>query len=346
MTPTSRRGFVSGGSWAVDRIKLIDQWPEQEKLARITRTDQQGGGSAHNFGVDMRKLDSAMPVEAVGLLGQDSDGDFLFEKARDAGINTRQLHRTELAATSYTDVMSVTGTGKRTFFHDVGTNDLLTPDHFDFSSTTCRVLHLGLLGIHRCLDSPWSGDPSGWVTILKKAKSAGLETNVELVSIDSDQIRQACLPCLPHLDTLIVNDHEIGAVAGMPTVKDSRTDRSMCREAAQAALNEGSMRLVAVHFPEGAVCVTRDGDVIESTSVPVPPEAIGSTVGAGDAFAAGMLWALHEHWPTENALQLAHAVAASSLRSETTVGSVEDVDSCLEMAGLARPPGSRPARGE
>jgi sugar/nucleoside kinase (ribokinase family) len=343
---TSRRGFICGGSWAVDRIKLIDQWPEQEKLARIIATDQQGGGSAHNFGVDIRKLDGTMPVDGIGLLGGDTDGDFLFEKVREIGIDTAQMHRTEEAATSYTDVMSVTGTGKRTFFHDVGTNDLLTPDHFDFSSTTCRVLCVGLLGLHRHLDDPWSGDPNGWVTILKNARSAGLETNIELVSIEGERVRQLCQPCLPYLDTLIVNDHEIGGLSAMPTIKDGRTDRSVCREAAQAVLREGTMRLVAVHYPEGAVCVTREGEIFESASVSVPLEAIGSTVGAGDAFAAGMLWALHEGWPVEHALQLAHAVAASSLRSPTTVGSVEDVDRCLERAGFTRPQRARQTPGE
>jgi sugar/nucleoside kinase (ribokinase family) len=332
-----RRGFVCGGSWAVDRIKLIDQWPEQEKLARITGIDTQGGGSAHNFGVDMRKLDSTMPVDAIGLLGDDADGDFLFEQARAIGIDTRQLLRTDRAATSYTDVMSVTGSGKRTFFHHEGTNDLLTPDHFDFSTTTCRVLHLGLLGLHRSLDHPWKDDANGWVTILKKAKSAGLETNVELVSIEGDRVRQTCRPCLPYLDTLIVNDHEIGGLAAIPTVHSGLTDRTRCREAAQAVLEEGNMRLVAVHFPEGAICVSADGKVFERESVPMPPEQIGSTVGAGDAFSAGMLYALHEGWPTMPALGLAHAVAASSLRAQTTVGSVVDVDSCLELAGLTRP---------
>jgi sugar/nucleoside kinase (ribokinase family) len=287
-----------------------------------------------------------MPVDGIGLLGGDTDGDFLFEKVREIGIDVAQMHRTEEAATSYTDVMSVTGTGKRTFFHDVGTNDLLTPDHFDFSSTTCRVLYLGLLGLHRHLDDPWSGDPNGWVTILKNARSAGLETNIELVSIEGERVRQLCQPCLPYLDTLIVNDHEIGGLSAMPTIKDGRTDRSVCREAAQAVLREGTMRLVAVHYPEGAVCVTREGEIFESASVSVPLEAIGSTVGAGDAFAAGMLWALHEGWPVEHALQLAHAVAASSLRSPTTVGSVEDVDSCLERAGFTRPQRARQSPGE
>jgi len=337
VTETERRGFICGGSWAVDRIKLIDQWPDQEKLARITGSERQGGGSSHNLGVDMRKLDSTMPVDAIGLLGDDSDGDFLREHARAIGIDPKQLHRTDGAATSYTDVMSVTGTGKRTFFHHAGTNDLLTPDHFDFSATTCRVLHLGLPGLHRSLDKPWKEDANGWVTILKKAKSANLDTNIELASIEGERVRRVCLPCLPHLDTLIVNDHEIGGLAATPTVRDGITDRTRCREAAQAVLEAGSMRLVAVHFPEGAICVTADGQVFESESVPVPPEEIGSTVGAGDAFSAGMLYALHEGWPTQNALELAHAVAASSLRSHTTVGSVVDVDSCLEMAGLTRP---------
>jgi sugar/nucleoside kinase (ribokinase family) len=332
-----RRGFVCGGSWALDHIKLVDGWPEEETLARIIDTDEQGGGSAHNFGVDIRQLDPTVPVEAIGLLGLDVDGDFLFDRATEAGIDTRQLRRTDAAATSYTDVISVTSTGRRTFFHHVGVSDLLTPDEFDFSETTCRILHLGLLGLHRILDNPWHDDPNGWVTILKKAKSAGLETNVELVSIDGDRVRRACLPCLPHLDTLIVNDHEIGGLVDLPTVRTGKTDVALVREAARAALDAGSMRFVAVHFPDGAICVTRDGKIFESPSVSVPPEQIGSTVGAGDAFAAGMLYAVHEEWPIPNALQLGHAAAAASLRSQTTVGSVETVDTCLEMAGFTRP---------
>lgn len=332
-----RRGFVSGGSWALDRIKIIDQWPTEETLARIAGTDQQGGGSAHNLGVDIRRLDPDMPVDAIGLLGDDADGDFLFDRATEARIDTTQLHRTPDAATSYTDVMTVARSGKRTFFHHPGTSDLLTPEHFDFSSTTRRVLHLGLLGIHRRMDERWGGDANGWVTVLKRAKAAGLDTNLELVSIESDRIRQVCLPCLDHVDKLIVNDHEIGSLVSIQTVIDGRADPHRCRDAALTVLGLGSMQLVVVHFPEGAVCVTRGGDVFEAPSVAVPPEEIGSTVGAGDAFAAGMLYALHENWPVEKALELAHATAAMSLRSPTTVGSVAEVDACLEAAGFSRP---------
>ena len=72
-------------------------------------------------------------------------------------------------------------------------------------------------------------------------------------------------------------------------------------------------------------------------SVAVEPKNIVGSVGAGDAFAAGMLYALHENWPLQNALQLAHATAAASLRSATTVEAVETVEKNLTMAGYSPP---------
>ena len=202
-----RRGIICGGCWTLDRIKIIDQWPQQEALAVITETDRQGGGSAHNLAIDMRKLDASIPVEAIGIVGEDPDGDFLLETARYHGVSVEQLHHTSDAETSYTDVMTDATTGRRTFFHHQGSNNLLTPDHFNFSETSCKVLHLGLLGVHRQLDSAWGADPNGWVSVLKGAKQSGLQTNIELVSIDASRIRELCLPCLPWLDTSVSYTH-------------------------------------------------------------------------------------------------------------------------------------------
>lgn len=348
---SSRCGIICGGCWTLDRIKMIDWWPQQEALAVIKDTDRQGGGSAHNLGIDICKLDASIPVEAIGMIGNDADGDFLWQTAVDNGINVNQLHRTSEAETSYTDVMADENTGKRTFFHHQGSNNLLNPGHFCFSETQCKVLHLGLLGVHQQLDGVWGEDENGWVSVLKKAKAAGLQTNVELVSIDPARIRQLCLPCLPWLDTLIVNEYEIGALAEIETLTSeqqtsdddagdykARTTEeggvipSLCVEAAKKVLAFGSMALVVVHYPAGAICVRRDGQVVESSSVTVDASAIVNTVGAGDAFAAGMLYGLHESWSIEASLQLAHAVAAASLRSRTTVGSVESVQRCLALA--------------
>jgi hypothetical protein len=76
------------------------------------------------------------------------------------------------------------------------------------------MLHLGLPGIHKRMDGPWGDDANGWITVLRKAHAAGLETNLELCSIPVERLRGLARPCLPHLDLLIVNDFEIGAITG------------------------------------------------------------------------------------------------------------------------------------
>jgi len=341
----TRNGFIAAGCWTLDRIKQISAWPHQEQLCHIVSTEIQGGGSAHNFGIDIKKLDSEMPVEAIGLVGEDAEGDFLLEQARSLGINTHQLKKNSSTNTSFTDVMSVIDTGKRTFFHYSGSNDIISPEHFNFDQSNAKWLHLGLLGVHASLDRPLqqSGDvdENGWVRILKNAKKAGLKTNIEMVSISAEVNRKIGLPCLPYLDALIVNDHEIGGLAEIETIKNNQTQPDACLAAAKRILNrandKGELSWVVVHFPDGAICVTANGEEMLSDSLNVKPETIKSTVGAGDAFAAGMLYAIHENWPVENALQLAHATAAASLRAASTVGAVQSVDEVLSLAGWKRP---------
>lgn len=335
--PTSqRKGIISAGTWALDRIKVVDKWPQEEHLAQIIATDLQGGGSGHNLAVDIRRLDSAIPVEAIGLIGDDSDGGLLLQYANDAGVGATQLHKTKAQPTSYTDVITDNNTGKRTFFHYPGTSDLLSPLHFDFEQCNGRWLHLGLLGVHRTMDSKWQSNANGWVAVLAAAKANGIFTNLELVSIDEDKIRAIATPCLAHLDSLIINEYELGALSGIPVVSaDGGVSVEQCTEAAQSLLAVGSMTVVVVHYPEAAIAVTSHGDTIVKPSFDVHSSWIKSAVGAGDAFAAGVLYGMHESWSLDASLELGHATAAASLRAATTVGSVDTVQTCLEFARSA-----------
>jgi len=291
---------MCAGCWTTDRIKTIDRWPNEEELATILDIERQGGGSAHNVGINLRKLDSRLPISTVGMIGNDADGDFLLDAAVSHKINVSQLRRTSDKATSYSDVMTVADSGKRTFFHHTGTNDDLLPTHFDFDEDNSRILHLGLLSVQ-----------------------AGM-------SVDPVRNRDLIEPCLPYLDYLIVNDHEIGGIADIPTIQDNCTLIDNCIEAASIVLEVGNMKLVAVHFPEGAICLSREGEQFFRNSYSVPGERIKSTVGAGDAFAAGFLYAMHEEWGNQNALKLAHAVAATSLQSSSAVGAVGSVQQCFD----------------
>ena len=332
MGEAARRGFITGGTWCVDRNKLIEFWPEEDSICDILSEERRNGGSGSNFAVDMKKLDPAMPVETIGLIGDDDDGRFLQAEADRYGIDRRQLAVSTAGSTHYTDCFASQRTGRRTHmsFQSVGAH--LSPDHFDFSSTRVRILHLGLPGEHRTLDSPWQGEANGWVAVLKKARAAGLMTNFELVSVEPPRIAALVRPCLPYLDLMVVNDHEIGAVAGETTVTPQGTDVEACLRAMRKILADGPLRVVAVHFPKGALALTREGNLTRQPSLRVPQAEIVGANGAGDAFAAGFLYGFHEGWAVEDCLALAHATAGASLRGISTTGSVESWQTCLALA--------------
>ena len=328
-----RKGIVTAGTWCVDRNKLIEFWPPEDAVVEIASVETRGGGSACNLGVDIKRLDPDLPVETIGLVGDDDDGRFLMAEADAHGIDRAQLRVTAEAPTQYTDAYGSRRSGRRTHIYYQGTAAHLTPDHFDLDRTSGRILHLGLPGIHRRMDAPWEGGwPSGWVAVLRKARAAGLETNLELASIDPARLADLVEPCLPHLDLLVVNDVEIGALAGEPTSRDGHTDVEACVRAARKVMAEGAMRLVVAHFPTGAVALARGGEPVRRPSVQVPREAIAGANGAGDAFAAGFLYGHHEGWSLDDALSLAHAAAAASLRGISTTGSVESWRACLDLA--------------
>ena len=327
-----RQGFVTGGCWCVDRNRTIPFWPSEDMSAAVSAPVMRGGGSACNFAIDMRKLDSTMWVETIGLVGDDVEGRFLRSEAERYGIDARKLQVTSDAPTHSTDAYQSLASGRRThIFHD-GASGVISPDHFDFADTQGRILHLGLPGVHATMDAPWQGEANGWVTVLKKARAAGLQTNLELVTVTREKLAALALPCLPHLDTLIVNDFEIGALTDSDTVQDGVTDEDACGVAARQVLERGAMEVVVVHYVKGALLVARDGTAIVKPSVRVPEAEFRGANGAGDAFAAGFLYGRHQGWPYERALALAHATAAACLRSITTVDSVGTAEACLALA--------------
>ena len=332
MALRGRRGVLTAGTWCVDRNKLVTHWPGEDGLAEIIEEESSGGGSACNLAIDIKTLDRDLPVATIGLVGDDADGRLLLAEAERHGIEHARMIVSDAEATHYTDAFASASSGRRTHITNLGVSVMLTPDHMDLAGSNHRLLHLGIVGVHEVMDSAWQDEANGWVAVLKKARASGFETNIELAGSAPEKLAAITRPCLPHLDLLIVNDHEIGAITGIDTLIGGKTDTRACIDAAKAALALGSQRLVAVHFPGGAVVATRDGGIITRPSVQVPDDVIVGANGAGDAFAAGLLYGLHEDWPIDDALSLAHAAAAVSLRAMSTTAALEPWPACLDLA--------------
>ena len=329
---TDRFGILTGGTWCADHNKLVERWPGEEDLVIILEDEVRGGGSACNLAIDIKRLAPELPVSTIGLVGEDSDGKQLLDQAQTEGLDVTQLAIMAGQRTTFTDAFTAQDTGRRTHLFHPGTSELLNPDHFDFSHSTAKIFHLGLPGLHTVMDAPWKDDASGWVAVLKAARNSGLKTNLELCSLPAERLHELIVPCLNHLDYLIINEFEIAAVAGRPISHEQETDIGKCLENAARVLETGDMELIVVHFPMGALALSRSGERHVLPSVDQPSDKIAGTNGAGDAFAAGALYGLHQDWRLPQTLRLAHASAAASMRHIGTTDALTDWQSCLQMA--------------
>jgi sugar/nucleoside kinase (ribokinase family) len=330
---SERRGVLSAGTWCVDFNKSIARWPDEDTSNEVLAIDRQGGGAGFNMALDLKRLDPDFPVEAMGVVGDDDLGRFLFAECDARNVNRAALHARPGGATMSVDAFNVEANGRRTHFYHQGVAAEMTPDDFDFSSTRARILHLGLPGAHKAMDGPWRGAANGWVAVLRKARAFGLSANLELMTTQADRLAELGRPCLPHLDWLIVNDYEIGALGGRETRRtDGSTDPPAVARAIDDVLALGSMQWAAAHFPEGAIVGGRDGSRLALGSVALPASAIVGANGAGDAFAAGMLYGLHEQWPIVECLELGHASAAASMRAVSTTAGLGTVGECRTLA--------------
>ena len=328
---THRTGILAGGNWIIDHVKIIDIWPAQDALANIVGGSDGSGGSPYNVLVDLAKMGAPMPLAGVGLVGQDADGRKILDECARYKIDAAAMQQTTAAPTSFTDVMTVQGTGRRTFFHARGANALLDATHFDFTKTNARIFHLGYLLLLDGLDAASATHGTVAAEVLARAQAAGLKTSIDVVSEDSDRFPKIVLPALRHVDVCVMNEFEAGRVTGRRIRVGETLDRAELRTAMQALLEAGVRERVVVHYPEGGCALGRDGAWDEHGSVRLPADYIIGAAGAGDAFTAGALLGWHEGQPVREWLRQGVCAAAANLSDETCTGGVKPLAECLAL---------------
>lgn len=310
---------------------MIDVYPVQDALAVIEDESLGNGGGPYNLLKDLSKMGVEIPLTGVGLVGKDSDGDYILKDCKNFAIDCELIKVTNEAPTSYTDVMSVNSTGRRTFFHQRGANALLNESHFDLSKCNAWLLHLAYLNLLDSLDFIDDSGYTGATHVLKKARELGMKTSIDLVSVESDMFNRVIKPSLPFVDYFLLNEIEAERIADVQIVKGEEVDLEAVGNAAEKLIGMGIGNLVVIHFPDGALAMDTNGKNYVQGSLYVPTEEIKGTVGAGDSFAAGMLYGLHENWPIDKCLNLAVCVSASCLYDATTSGGILPLNECLAL---------------
>jgi sugar/nucleoside kinase (ribokinase family) len=315
----------------VDILNEIDAYPQPQMVALIDHITKATGGPGLNMAVDLRRLALPGPVSVLGAVGDDENANLIEDECRRLGIDAHGLTRYPGRATSITETMVERG-GRRTFFHHIGAGHEFDTSSFPIETSQVRILHAGSPGIHRLMDASRPDGGNGWTELLQRAQAAGIHTNMELISLNQTAI--CARPCLPYLDSIIINEVEAASVLGVPVpaAEIGDPDWSALEDLASGLMSAGVSTLAVVHFPAGCVAAAPGAQVWRQGSVRVPAEEVRSTTGAGDAFASGVIYGIHEGWDVTQCLRLGVATAAASVRSLSTSDGIEAAAANLTWA--------------
>ena len=330
-----RTGVLSMGTMCVDYAKKIEHMPELESVVIIDEVSRSTGGPGLNLAFDIKQLDPELIVEAIGCLGQDANGQFIIDQSTKFDLKNERMQRSSGPVSGFADALTLNANGKRTFLFHVGSNCELDFDAIDIDLNKPKILHLGAPGVHHKMDKVDANGESGWVRVLKRAQSLGIHTNLEMIHLDAEREKELVLPCLPYLSSIIINESEAGALVDIHFKvegADSEVDWKTMEVIAGKLISSGVSELAVVHTPAGAVAADSTGKTWRQGSVKVPFSQIKGTSGAGDAFAAGVVYGLHQSWPVQECLELGVATAAQNIQSDTTSEDVAAYQSTLSQS--------------
>lgn len=319
----NRKGICIAGNILTDNVKMVGAYPEKGMLATITAETLGVGGCVPNTAIDIKKVDSSVDISVFGRVGNDYKGEYALSQMKNVGIDCDGVIISNTAPTSYSDVITVSGTGERTFFHNRGANAEFCPEDVDLSKLNCKILHVGYLML---LDSFEKLNPDGSTPMsefLKKAREFGIKTSIDLVSETSGNFHKVATAALPHCDYVIINEIEAGEIVGIaPRDKDGNLIDGAVKEIMEKLISFGVKEKVIVHCPEKGFCLNVDGSFTAVESVKLPKGFIKGSVGAGDAFCAGSLYSIYNGYTDEETLRFSNLVAVSCLSAADSVSGI------------------------
>ena len=325
-------GITVAGNLLTDTVKLIDEYPEKGMLTNISSISRAVGGCVPNTLIDLAKIDRTLSLSALGRTGDDEAGRYVLSELQKNGIDTSGVKTSHTASTGFSDVMTLTGTGERTFFHHRGANREFSPEDIDIPSLSCRMLHIGYILLLDRFDAPDPEYGTVMARFLKSVQKAGILTSVDVVSSTGSRFREKVVPALKYTDNAIMNEIEACGVSGLPPrEKNGWLSVNNIQKTAEAIMDFGVSRRVIIHAPEGGFILNREGKFTVVPSIKHPEGYIKGTVGAGDAFCAGCLYGIYNGFSDSDILEFASGAAACNLAAEDSVSGMQSKDYIFEL---------------
>ncbi len=248
------------------------------------------GGNAANSAYVLAALGAQTAL--CSAVGSDLLGDTMVGWLAARGVDVRALLRSSTFATSTNTTLLDERLNRLNFYHPGALTHLRAedspPDFFAQASTLLITSYPIMRGFR----------PHGYHAALTEAKSTGATTAIDIGPAIGEPVTAAELSALlPLVDYLITNDYELGQCTGCTALD----------QGAERLIAAGARHVVVKRGKDGAVVYRPGASPVESPGFPVEATV---TVGAGDSFNAGFLFALEQGMALAEALRFGNATAA------------------------------------
>jgi len=226
---------------------------------------------------------------------------------QEARVDTSGMVRDPRVTTSTTAVL-VSPDGERSFLHYFGGNAAMSENDVDYDIIgRAKILHVAAAFLVPGLD----GEPMA--RILARAREMGITTCLDTAWDAEGRWMNLVEPCLHHVDLFVPNLEEAQRLSGKVEPP----------EIAEFFQRYGIKTIAIKRGKRGCYVRSAEG---EFTVPAFPVKSVVDTLGAGDAFVAGLLAGLRRGWGIERACRLANAVGACcvSARGASGIRSFEE----------------------
>ena len=316
-----RKGICVAGNMIVDIHYPIEGWPKQGELVHIyDGISRSTGGAVCNVVVDLAKLDPELPLFAMGKIGVDAEGDLIMDTlGQYKNIDTSNVIRDGISA--FTHVMADVKSKQRTFFTYLGANGRFEEADIDWDKVSADIFHIGYILLLNALDQPDEAYGSKMARLLHAAQAHGIKTSIDVVSEASDRFARLVPPAMKYTDYCVINEYEAEMTTGVKLRGEKgELITENLPKALQAMKDMGVSTWAVIHCPEGGYGLDEQGNYIALGSLVLPEGYIKGSVGAGDAFCAGVLYGAEQGWTLEKSIDLGIASAAASLSDSSATG--------------------------
>ena len=194
------------------------------------------------------------------------------------------------------------------------------------------IFHVGYLLLLDALDAEDEVYGTRMARLLKHAREHGLKTSIDVVTETGNRFSKVVPPALRFTDYCVINESEAQEITGvLLRDEEDRLYPEHMKEALVRMKEMGVALWAVIHCPEGGFGLDEEENYVEVPSLRLPKGYIKGSVGAGDAFCAGVLYGAEMNYELRDAVRLGICTAAASLSAVNAVDGVGTIKEVMKL---------------